>query len=185
MSADLYTAPQHVGLTHVAQVAPEATLAAPGGRSMQDRASELPRIPLLRASVNKAYNRGRRTGACAKSPAPLQTLELSSAAGSLYWLSSSQYRAPLSNAYVGPVSCLLSCYPDRLLLQINNKKWAITCGCTRNILSAQRSKDGEAVAVVNRRDGTNPVYRPELRHVQRAEFTTCGVAVMSISWQMP
>src|SRR5215208_1620696 len=53
MSADLYTAPQHVGLTHVAQVAPEATLAAPGGRSMQDRASELPRIPLPRTPVNK------------------------------------------------------------------------------------------------------------------------------------
>ena len=53
MSADLYTAPQHVGLTHVAQVAPEATLAAPGGRSMQDRASELRRIPLLGTSVNK------------------------------------------------------------------------------------------------------------------------------------
>ena len=53
MSADLYAAPQHVGLTHVAQVAPEATLAAPGGRSMQDPASELPRIPLLRTWVNK------------------------------------------------------------------------------------------------------------------------------------
>src|SRR5215213_3971708 len=53
MSADLYAAPQHVGLTHVAQVAPEATLAAPGGRSMQDRASELPRIPLPRTWVNR------------------------------------------------------------------------------------------------------------------------------------
>jgi hypothetical protein len=48
MSADLYAAPQHVGLTHVAQVAPEATLAAPGGRSMHDPANELRRIPLLK-----------------------------------------------------------------------------------------------------------------------------------------
>jgi len=57
MSADLYAAPQHVGLTHVAQVAPEATPAAPGGRSMQDPANELRRILLLRTSVNKALQR--------------------------------------------------------------------------------------------------------------------------------
>jgi hypothetical protein len=37
----------------VAQVAPEATPAAPGGRSMQDPANEFRRIPLLGTSVNK------------------------------------------------------------------------------------------------------------------------------------
>src|SRR5215213_8690169 len=57
MSADLYAAPQHVDLTHVAQVASEATLAAPGGRSMQDPASELPRIPLPRTRVNRGTSR--------------------------------------------------------------------------------------------------------------------------------
>src|SRR5215212_7107662 len=59
MSADLYAAPQHVGHTHVAQVAPEATLAAPGGRSMHDRASELRRISLPRTWVNKGIRKGR------------------------------------------------------------------------------------------------------------------------------
>jgi hypothetical protein len=54
MSADLYAAPQHVGLTHVAQVAPEAILEALRARSMQDPASELRRITILRTPLNKA-----------------------------------------------------------------------------------------------------------------------------------
>src|SRR5215203_618609 len=62
MSADLYSAPQHVGLIHGAQVAPEATLAAPGGRSMQDPASELLRIPLPRTRVNKGKKKRKGRG---------------------------------------------------------------------------------------------------------------------------
>jgi hypothetical protein len=58
MSADLYAAPQHVGPTHVAQVAPEAILEALRARSMQDPASELRRIPFPRTWVNSGA-RGR------------------------------------------------------------------------------------------------------------------------------
>src|SRR5215212_10326231 len=73
MSADLYAAPQHVGHTHVAQVAPEATLAAPGGRSMHDRASELRRISLPRTWVNKGTRKGR---GCYYAPALVRYLAL-------------------------------------------------------------------------------------------------------------
>src|SRR5215203_2470218 len=66
ISADLYSAPQHVGLIHGAQVAPEATLAAPGGRSMQDPASELLRIPLPRTSVNRRERLQRLLGVSRK-----------------------------------------------------------------------------------------------------------------------
>jgi hypothetical protein len=75
MSADLYAAPQHVGLTHVAQVAPEATLAAPGGRSMQDPASELLRIPLLSTWVNKAKWKGQAPSLEARPLFPLLAYE--------------------------------------------------------------------------------------------------------------
>jgi len=43
---------------------------------MQDLGYELPRIPILRTPVNKGWKGRRRSGACAKSPAPLPSMEL-------------------------------------------------------------------------------------------------------------
>jgi hypothetical protein len=53
-ASDLYAPPLHVVPARAARGAPGANLAALGGLSMQDTASELPRIPLPRTSVNKA-----------------------------------------------------------------------------------------------------------------------------------
>ena len=58
-SPDLYAPPQHVDPLHSAWWASEAILAALGGRSMHDPASELPRIPLPRTPVNKGERKGR------------------------------------------------------------------------------------------------------------------------------
>ena len=63
-----------------------------------------------------------------------------------------------------------------------------------------RRKDGEAVAVVNRRDVASlstaqstgmwePYCGKSVQVLGTSQFssrsTTCGVAVMSVSWQMP
>src|SRR5688500_15415412 len=53
MSSDLYAPPQHVDLLPTAWGSSEAVLAPLGGRSMQDPASELPRIHIPRTSVNR------------------------------------------------------------------------------------------------------------------------------------
>src|SRR5215208_2078097 len=54
----VYPAPQHVVSTYAACVASEALLAALRGRSMQDPAYELRRIPLPRTPVNRGKNEG-------------------------------------------------------------------------------------------------------------------------------
>jgi hypothetical protein len=46
-TSDLYATPQHVVLSHAAGVASEGILSLLGVGSMQDRANELRRIPLL------------------------------------------------------------------------------------------------------------------------------------------
>jgi hypothetical protein len=55
MSSDLYAPPQHVDLLPTAWGSSEAILAPLGGRSMQDPASELPRISILGTSVNRPF----------------------------------------------------------------------------------------------------------------------------------
>ena len=53
VQSHLYTAPQYVEPWHTVSEASGAVLAALGERSMQDPATELRRIPLLRRWVNK------------------------------------------------------------------------------------------------------------------------------------
>src|SRR5215213_4575451 len=56
MPAHIHPAPQHVDPGLLAPRPSEAILAALGGRSMQDPASELLRTPLLGNKVNRAAN---------------------------------------------------------------------------------------------------------------------------------
>src|SRR5215208_7188928 len=56
-TSDLYATPQHVVLSHAAGVASEGILSLLGVGSMQDRANELPRIPLLSTWVNKGIEK--------------------------------------------------------------------------------------------------------------------------------
>ena len=56
-SSDLYAPPQHVDPSWSAWWASEAILAALGGRSMHDPATQLPRMPLPRTPVNKGEMR--------------------------------------------------------------------------------------------------------------------------------
>src|SRR5215211_173423 len=63
ISLHIHPAPLHVDPTHAAGRASEAILAALGGRSMHDRAFELPRISLPRTSMNKGINKGRGVAA--------------------------------------------------------------------------------------------------------------------------
>src|SRR5215218_9928287 len=57
MPAHIHPAPQHVDPGLLAPRPSEAILAALGGRSMQDPASELPRTPLLGTTVNKVAHK--------------------------------------------------------------------------------------------------------------------------------
>src|SRR5918995_6532078 len=69
MSSDLYAPPQYVDLAHAAWWAQEAILTPLRGRSMQDPANELRRIPLPRRWVNRRRC-ARRGPGCTEDPRP-------------------------------------------------------------------------------------------------------------------
>src|SRR5215207_165716 len=70
-TSDLYATPQHVVLSHAAGVASEGILSLLGVGSMQDRANELRRIPLLGTSMNKPPGYWSKAKLFSYGPGPL------------------------------------------------------------------------------------------------------------------